>query len=151
MRDEIEEVNERIYHTLNNGVYRSGFAQTQIAYEAAVSELFDTMDWLEDRLTESRYLMGDRITEADWRLLPTLLRFDPVYHYHFKCNIRRLRDYPSLWGYTRELYQIPGVAETTNFAHIKKHYYGSHESVNPLRIVPLGPDIDFNEPHNRGG
>lgn len=151
MRGDIEAVNTRIYNTLNNGVYRSGFAQTQHAYEAAVTALFETMDWLEDRLARNRYLMGDRLTEADWRLLPTLLRFDPVYHYHFKCNIRRLRDYPALWGYTRELYQMPGVAETTDFAHIKAHYYGSHESVNPLRIVPVGPDIDFDEPHGRGG
>lgn len=149
-RSDIEAVNDRIYHTLNNGVYRSGFAQSQEAYEMAVTELFDTMDWLEDRLSKSRYLMGDHLTEADWRLVPTLFRFDPVYHFHFKCNIHRLRDYPNLWGFTRDLFQMPGIAETTHFSHIKRHYFGSHESINPLRIVPLGPKIDFNTPHGRG-
>ena len=149
-RGAFEPFNDRIYTTLNNGVYRSGFAQTQSAYESAVTELFDTLDWLEGILVENRFVMGDELTEVDWRLLPTLLRFDPVYHYHFKCNIRRLRDYEALWGYTRELFQMQGVSETTNFEHIKRHYYGSHESINPLRIVPVGPEIDFALPHDRG-
>ncbi len=146
---EIDQVNDRVYTTLNNGVYRSGFATKQEAYEEAVGELFDTLDWLEDRLRRQRYVAGDRITEADWRLFPTLVRFDPVYHGHFKCNLRRIVDYPNLWGYTRELYQFPGVAETVDLYHIKHHYYGSHETVNPTLIVPLGPDIDFNAPHGR--
>ena len=150
MRDEIEEVNERIYHTFNNGVYKSGFASSQAAYDDAVGALFDTMDWLEDRLSTRRYLMGDRLTEADWRLLPTLLRFDLVYHLHFKCNRNRVIDYPNLWGYTRELYQVPGVAETTNFEHIVRHYHYSHESINPHRIIPINPVLDFDAPHGRG-
>ncbi|CAN0587103.1 unnamed protein product, partial [Ectocarpus sp. 12 AP-2014] len=129
MRDDIEEVNARIYDTLNNGVYRSGFATSQEAYDEAVNALFETMDWLEDRLSKSRYLMGDRITEADWRLVPTLFRFDPVYHLHFKCNRARVIDYPNLWAYTRELYQVPGVAETVNFEHIVRHYHYSHETI----------------------
>ena len=149
LRTEIDAVNERVYHTLNNGVYRSGFARSQEAYDGAVTELFETLDWLEDRLSRQRYLAGDRITEADWRLFTTLLRFDPVYHGHFKCNIRRLVDYPNLWNYTRELYQVPGVVSTIDHDHIKRHYYGSHESINPTRIVPKGPDIDFTAPHNR--
>jgi len=149
LRDEIDTVNERVYQTLNNGVYRSGFARSQEAYHAAVTDLFETMDWLEDRLSGQRYLVGDRVTEADWRLFTTLLRFDPVYHGHFKCNIRRLIDYPNLWNYTRELYQVPGVTSTINHDHIKTHYYGSHETVNPTRIVPLGPAIDFTAPHDR--
>lgn len=148
-RDDIEEVNQRIYNTLNNGVYRSGFATSQAAYDEAVSELFDTLDWLENRLSSNRYLMGDRITEADWRLLPTLLRFDLVYHLHFKCNRKRIIDYPNLWAYTRELYQYPGVAETTNFDHITRHYHYSHESINPHRIVPINPVINWLEPHGR--
>ena len=149
MRDEIEEVNTRIYHTLNNGVYRSGFASKQDAYDAAVNELFDTLDWLEERLSTRRYLMGDTITEADWRLFPTLVRFDPVYHLHFKCNRRRIIDYPNLWAYTRELYQWPGVAETVNFDHIVRHYHYSHNSINPNRIIPTNPILDFNAPHGR--
>ncbi|MEM1378532.1 MAG: glutathione S-transferase family protein, partial [Pseudomonadota bacterium] len=149
LRAEIDEVNERVYHAVNNGVYKSGFATTKEAYEDAVTTLFETLDWLEDRLATSRYLMGDQITEADWRLFTTLVRFDPVYVGHFKCNIRRIADYPNLWGYTRELYQQRGIAETVNMKHIKDHYYASHESINPTRIVPVGPDIDFTTPHGR--
>ena len=150
MRDAIEEVNERIYDTLNNGVYRSGFATSQDAYDEAVTQLFDTMDWLEDRLSQNRYLMGDRITEADWRLVPTLFRFDPVYHLHFKCNRKRVIDYPNLWAYARELYQWPGVAKTVNFDHIVRHYHYSHESINPHRIIPINPVLDWDAPHGRG-
>ena len=148
-RDAIEEVNARIYDTLNNGVYKSGFATTQAAYEAAVYPLFDTLDWLEDRLSQNRYLMGDHLTEADWRLFTTLIRFDPVYHLHFKCNRKRIVDYPNLWAYTRELYQVPGVAETVNMDHIVRHYHYSHESVNPHRIVPINPVLDYMAPHGR--
>jgi putative glutathione S-transferase len=150
MRGEIEEVNARIYDTLNNGVYKCGFATTQEAYDSAVGPLFDTLDWLEDRLSSQRYLMGDRITEADWRLFPTLIRFDPVYHLHFKCNRRRIVDYPNLWAYTRELYQWPGEAGTVNFDHIVRHYHYSHESINPYRIIPTGPVLDLDAPHGRG-
>ncbi|WP_299348353.1 glutathione S-transferase family protein [uncultured Shimia sp.] len=149
MRDAIEEVNERIYHTLNNGVYKSGFASTQEAYDAAVHPLFDTLDWLEERLSQNRYLMGDVLTEADWRLFTTLIRFDPVYHLHFKCNRKRLIDYPNLWAYARELYQVPGVAPTVHFEHIVRHYHYSHESVNPNRIIPINPVLDYAEPHGR--
>ena len=150
IRDDIEEVNERIYSTLNNGVYKSGFATTQEAYDAAVHPLFDTLDWLEARLADNRYLMGDTLTEADWRLFTTLIRFDPVYHLHFKCNRKRLIDYPNLWAYTRELYQIEGVAETVDMDHIVRHYHRSHESVNPHRIIPINPVLDYLEPHGRG-
>ncbi|MEO0676516.1 MAG: glutathione S-transferase family protein [Pseudomonadota bacterium] len=150
LRDEIEPVNARIYDTFNNGVYKSGFATTQEAYEAAVVPLFETMDWLDERLTAHRYLMGTRVTEADWRLFTTLVRFDAVYHLHFKCNKRRLIDYPALWAYARELYQWPGVAETVNMAHIVRHYHYSHESINPHRIIPINPDIDWWQPHGRG-
>ncbi|MEM9197694.1 MAG: glutathione S-transferase family protein [Pseudomonadota bacterium] len=149
LQAEIDAVNDRVYATLNNGVYRSGFASTQEAYDEAVGALFDTMDWLEDRLAGQRYLAGSRVSEADWRLLPTLLRFDPVYHGHFKCNRRRLVDYPHLWGYTRELYQWPGVAETTHFGHITRHYHYSHNNINPFRIVPMGPVLDWAAPHGR--
>lgn len=149
LRTEIEPVNARIYDTLNNGVYKSGFATTQAAYDAAVHPLFDTLDWLEERLTAHRYLMGDRLTEADWRLFTTLIRFDPVYHLHFKCNRKRLIDYPNLWAYTRELYQWPGVAETVNFDHIVRHYHYSHDSINPHRIVPINPELDYWLPHGR--
>jgi len=149
-RSAIDIINQRIYDTLNNGVYRCGFARTQAAYDKAVVPLFETLDWLEHILSKQRYLIGDTLTEADWRLFPTLLRFDLVYYSHFKCNLRRLIDYPCLWGYTRELYQHPGIADTINFGHIKKHYYGSHLSVNPTGIVPMGPDIDFGAPHGRG-
>ncbi|KPK11276.1 MAG: glutathionyl-hydroquinone reductase YqjG [Myxococcales bacterium SG8_38] len=149
LREEIDAVNERVYHTLNNGVYKCGFATSQEGYEEAFVELFDTLDWIEARLSEQRYLVGDRITEADWRLFTTLLRFDSVYYSHFKANLRRIVDYPNLWAYTRELYQVPGVRDTVSMHHIKHHYYGSHETINPTRIVPLGPAIDFDEPHRR--
>ncbi len=149
MRDAIEEVNTRIYSNVNNGVYKSGFATSQEAYDAAVGPLFDTLDWLEERLAHNRYLMGDRVTEADWRLFTTLIRFDPVYHLHFKCNRHRLIDYPNLWAYTRELYQWPGVAETVNINHIVRHYHYSHDSINPHRIIPVNPVLDYSEPHGR--
>jgi len=149
LRDEIDAVNETVYHKLNNGVYKCGFATSQSAYEEAFDALFETLDALEERLARQRYLVGDRLTEADWRLFTTLVRFDPVYHGHFKCNLRRLADYPNLWNYTRELYQQPGVAETVDLYHIKQHYYGSHPTVNPTGIVPKGPALDFSAPHNR--
>ena len=150
LREEIDAINEVVYHNVNNGVYRTGFARSQGAYERAFGQLFDTLDELEARLSKQRYLVGDQITEADWRLFTTLVRFDPVYHGHFKTNRKRITDYPNLWAYTRELYQVPGVAETVNMDHIKTHYYASHTWINPSRIVPLGPEIDFNEPHGRG-
>ena len=149
LRADIEPVNDRIYDTLNNGVYKSGFATTQQAYDAAVVPLFDTMDWLEDRLGQQRYLMGAQVTEADWRLFPTLVRFDAVYHLHFKCNRKRLIDYPNLWAYTRDLYQTPGVADTVNMEHVVRHYHYSHESINPHRIVPINPLLDFDAAHGR--
>ncbi|APX12632.1 glutathione S-transferase family protein [Tateyamaria omphalii] len=149
LRDAIAPVNDRIYDTLNNGVYKSGFATTQEAYDEAVHPLFDTLDWLEDRLSGARYLMGDRLTEADWRLWTTLVRFDAVYHLHFKCNRRRLVDYPNLWAYTRELYQMPGVAQTVNMDHIVRHYHYSHETINPHRILPINPVLEFDAPHGR--
>ena len=149
-RGAIEPVNDRIYNTVNNGVYKSGFATTQKAYDSAVSELFASLDWLEGLLGDNRYLMGDRLTEADWRLFPTLLRFDAVYHGHFKCNRRRIVDYPNLWGYTRELYQVPGVAATVHMDHIIRHYHYSHDTINPHRIIPIGPVLDFAAPHGRG-
>jgi putative glutathione S-transferase len=147
---EIDAVNERVYETLNNGVYRCGFASTQAAYEAAFGPLFETLDWLEALLGERRYLLGDAITEADWRLFVTLVRFDAVYYGHFKCNRRRLVDYPNLWGYARELYRWPRVADTVELDEIKRHYYATHPQINPTRIVPLGPLIDFTTPHGRG-
>jgi len=150
LRDEIDAVNHRVYHTVNNGVYKSGFATTQDAHEEAVVPLFETLDWLEDRLSRQRYVVGNQLTEADWRLFVTLVRFDAVYVGHFKCNLRRIADYPNLSGYLRELYQQPGIAETTNFEHIKKHYYQSHGQVNPTRIVPMGPVLDLDAPHGRG-
>ncbi|MCR8724810.1 glutathione S-transferase family protein [Frigidibacter sp. ROC022] len=149
LRDEIAEINGRIYDTLNNGVYKCGFATTQAAYDAAVAPLFATLDWLEARLTERRWLLGDRLTEADWRLFTTLVRFDAVYHGHFKCNRRRIVDYPALWDYARALYQHPGVAGTIDFDHITRHYYYSHDTINPHRIVPTGPDIDWTAPTRR--
>ncbi|MBV6657956.1 MAG: glutathione S-transferase family protein [Devosiaceae bacterium] len=149
LRAEIDEINERIYHAINNGVYKSGFATTQEAYEEAVTTLFEALDEVEGRLGQSRYLVGDQVTEADWRLFTTLIRFDPVYVGHFKCNIRRIADYPNLSGYMRELYQWPGVRETVNLDHIKRHYYMSHESINPTRVVPVGPDVDLGAPHGR--
>ena len=148
-RAEIDAINDRIYHSLNNGVYKSGFATTQDAYNEAVSPLFDTMEWLEDSLATKRFLCGSQPTEADWRLLPTLLRFDPVYYGHFKCNLKRLVDYPNLWAYTRDLYQWPGIKSTCNFEHAKRHYLESHDTINPHRIVPIGPQINFDEPHDR--
>ncbi|MFT5195508.1 MAG: putative glutathione S-transferase [Cellvibrionaceae bacterium] len=149
LRADIDEINERIYHTVNNGVYKSGFARSQDAYEEAVTELFDTLDMLEDRLDKQRYLVGEQITEADWRLFTTLVRFDPVYVGHFKCNLKRIVDYPNLSNYLRELYQVPGVTDTVDLAQIKEHYYSSHESVNPSRVVPVGPEINYDQPHNR--
>ncbi|SEM97831.1 glutathione S-transferase family protein [Palleronia pelagia] len=155
LRDAIEPVNERIYETVNNGVYKAGFATSQSAYEDAVVPLFDSLDWIEGVLANNRYLLGDRITEADWRLFVTLVRFDPVYHLHFKCNRRRIVDYPNLWAYTRELYQwrTPDggrVADTVNFDHIVQHYHYSHDNINPHRIIPINPVLDWEAPHGRG-
>lgn len=150
-RDEIDRINARVYDTVNNGVYKAGFATSQAAYEEAVGPLFDSLDWLEERLSGRRWLVGDTMTEADIRLFTTLVRFDPVYVGHFKCNIRRLADYPALSAYTRDVYQTPGVAGTVDLDHIKRHYYGSHRSINPTGIVPVGPDIDYAVPHGRGG
>ena len=149
LRKEIDATIDDIYEPINNGVYRSGFATTQEAYEEAVMELFDALDHWDGVLGTRRYLCGHRITEADWCLFPTLVRFDAVYHGHFKCNLRRIVDYSNLQGYLRDLYQYPGVAETVNMDHIKRHYYRSHESINPTRIVPKGPALDLNEPHDR--
>jgi putative glutathione S-transferase len=146
---EIDELNDFIYPKINNGVYRAGFATTPEAYEEAVLALFAALDTIEARLANQRYLTGATITEADWRLFTTLLRFDAVYVGHFKCNIRRIVDYPNLWGYLRDLYQQPGIAGTVCLKHIKAHYYTSHEMINPTRIIPVGPDIDFTTPHNR--
>ena len=149
LRDEIDTVNTVIYDNINNGVYRCGFAATQAAYELAFDALFETLDMLEERLSRQRYLAGSQITEADWRLLPTLLRFDPVYVGHFKCNLRRIVDYPQLSNYLRDLYQQPGIAETFNLEHVKRHYYVSHETINPTRIIPKGPALDYEAPHDR--
>ena len=149
LREEIDSVNAVVYETVNNGVYRSGFATSQDAYDEAFDALFATLDDLEARLGRQRYLVGDRLTEADWRLFTTLVRFDPVYVGHFKTNKKRIADYPNLSGYLRDLYQVPGVADTVNFAHIKQHYYRSHPTINPTRIVPRGPDMDLLAPHNR--
>ena len=151
LRPQIDAVNARIYSDINNGVYKSGFATTQGAYDTAVHSLFDALDWVEGILSTSRYLTGDRLTEADWRLFTTLVRFDLVYHLHFKCNRRRIIDYPNLWAYTRELFQMPGIAETVNFDHIVRHYHYSHESVNPHRIIPINPVLDWSKPHGRDG
>lgn len=147
--EEIDAVNARVYGTLNNGVYRAGFARTQAAYETAVTELFDTLDWLEARLTHQRYLVGGMLTEADIRLFTTLVRFDPVYYGHFKCNLRALKDYPALWAFTRDLFQHPAIRPTVDFGHIKRHYYSSHLWLNPSGIVPLGPVLDHDEPAGR--
>lgn len=149
LRADIEPVNERIYHTVNNGVYKSGFATTQEAYEEALNPLFESLDWLENRLASQRYLMGDTLTEADIRLFTTLVRFDPVYVGHFKCNLRCIVDYPNLWAYTRDIYGLAGVAETVHMDHIKIHYYASHKSINPSGVVPAGPDLDFAQAHGR--
>lgn len=143
LRAEIDAVNARIYDTVNNGVYRAGFAKSQSAYEEAVGPLFDSLDWLEARLEGVDYLVGNQLTEADIRLFTTLVRFDAVYHGHFKCNIRRIVDYDRLWRYTRRLYNTPGFAETVHFDHIKRHYYSSHTQINPTGIVPVGPELDF--------
>ncbi len=145
----IDQTIDAIYQPINNGVYRAGFATKQSAYNEAVTELFDALDYWEDVLGKNRYVCGDKITEADWCLFTTLFRFDAVYYGHFKCNLRRIIDYPNLWNYLKELYQYPGVRETCNLNHIKRHYYISHLSVNPTGIVPKGPIIDFDEPHNR--
>ncbi len=143
LREEIDEINAFVYTNINNGVYRTGFATTQAAYEKAFTALFATLDNLEERLSGQSYLLGNQITEADWRLFTTLVRFDAVYYSHFKCNQKRLVDYLHLWRYTRNLYQVPGVADTVNMEHIKRHYYGTHASLNPTGIVPKGPEIDF--------
>lgn len=149
LRDEIDELNAFIYPNVNNGVYKSGFATTQDAYEEAATALFDALDTLDERLATRRYLTGSRITEADWRFFTTLVRFDAVYYGHFKCNRRRIADYPNLSGYLRDLYQVPGVAETVKIDLIKAHYYGSHKTINPYLIVPIGPELDFGAPHDR--
>lgn len=149
LRPEIEAVNDRIYDDINNGVYKAGFATSQAAYDKAVDALFDALDWVEDRLSVNRYLLGHRVTEADWRLATTLFRFDPVYHLHFKCNRRRLIDYPNLWDYARELYQWPGVAKTVHFDHIVRHYHYSHDTINPNRIIPTNPVLNWNAPTGR--
>lgn len=152
LRDEIDSLNERIYRSVNNGVYRCGFARSQEAYDEAFYELFDTLAWLEELLGERRYLAGDRITEADWRLFVTLIRFDRVYYVHFRCNGRRLVDHPNLWAYARELYQQPGIAETVAWDQIAEHYYTTHDELNPKRIIPRGPlDMDWDAPHGRDG
>jgi len=146
---EIDELNELIYQRVNNGVYRAGFATAQRPYERAAKRLFETLDKLDARLASQRYLLGQRLTESDWRLFPTLIRFDAVYHGHFKCNLRRIVDYPSLWPYLRDLYQHDGIASTVNFDHIKRHYYMTHGQINPTRIVPIGPELDLDAPHGR--
>lgn len=148
-RAEIDEINSRIYDTVNNGVYKAGFATTQEAYEEAFDPLFETLDWLDQRLATQRYLMGAHMTEADVRLFTTLVRFDPVYVGHFKCNKRRIADYENLFPYVRDIYQHPGIAETIDLGYIKKHYYGSHTTVNPTQVVPKGPDIDYTVAHGR--
>jgi len=149
LRGEIDQLNARIYDTVNNGVYKAGFATTQGAYDEAVSALFETLDALDARLATRRYLAGERLTEADWRLFTTLIRFDAVYVGHFKCNIRRVADYPALSGYLRDLWQHPGICGTVRMDHIKFHYYASHASVNPTGIVPMGPELDLDSPHGR--
>jgi putative glutathione S-transferase len=149
LRGEIDAVNALVYTNVNNGVYRAGFASTQEAYDEAFTSLFGALDRLEDRLAGQRYLVGASLTEADWRLFTTLVRFDAVYYVHFKCNLRRVQEYPNLSNYLRDLYQIPGIAETVNMDHIKCHYYGSHKRLNPSGIVPLGPVLDFDAPHDR--
>jgi putative glutathione S-transferase len=149
LREEIDRINDLVYPNVNNGVYRAGFATTQAAYEEAARALFSALDQIEERLSRQRYLVGHQITEADWRLFTTLVRFDAVYYGHFKCNLRRIVDYPNLSNYLLDLYQVPGVAETVSIDHIKRHYYGSHRNINPTGIVPIGPLIDFTAPHDR--
>ncbi len=146
LQEEIDTVNDMVYHTINNGVYKAGFATTQDAYEEAVNALFKSLDVLETRLQQQPYLVGDTLTEADWRLFTTLIRFDPVYHGHFKCNRRQIADYPAMYNYMKRLYQHPGVAETVNFDHIKRHYYYSHTMINPTQVVPVGPEQDLTTP-----
>lgn len=150
LQADIEPINGRIYDTFNNGVYRCGFSTTQAAYNAAVVPLFETLNWLEDHLASNRYLMGHQLTEADWRLFPTLARFDSVYHLHFKCNQKRIIDYPNLWAYTRELYQYDGISDTVNMQHTIRHYHYSHDTINPNRIIPINPILDWHLPHGRG-
>ena len=150
LREEIDRINELVYPNVNNGVYRAGFATSQDAYEEAARAIFKTLDQLEARLSRQRYLVGGQLTEADWRLFTTLIRFDAVYYSHFKCNLRRIADYPNLWNYLRDLYQVPGIAETVSIDQIKRNYYGSQRQVNPTGIVPIGPVIDFSAPHDRG-
>jgi putative glutathione S-transferase len=149
LRTEIDAMNAFVYPSINNGVYRCGFATTQAAYEEAFADLFSALSRLEELLGQQRYLVGDQITEADWRLFTTLVRFDAVYVGHFKCNLRRIADMPKLHGYLRELYQVPGVAETVNLTHIKRHYYESHGTINPTGTVPVGPELDLDSPHER--
>ncbi|NIZ10713.1 glutathione S-transferase family protein [Pseudooceanicola sp. HF7] len=149
LHDDIEALNDRIYDTVNNGVYKCGFATSQKAYDAAITPLFDSLDWIEDILQRNRYLAGSRLTEADWRLFTTLIRFDKVYHSHFKTNLKRVVDYPAIWGYVRELYQWPGVAETVHFDHICHHYYYSHDTINPHRIVPITAELALDSSHGR--
>lgn len=149
LRAQIDAVNARVYDGFNNGVYKAGFATSQTAYDEAVAGVFETLDWIEERLSRQRYLLGGQLTEADIRLFTTLVRFDEVYHGHFKCNRRRIVDYPNVWGFTREMFQLPGVAATVNMAHIKHHYYESHRTINPTGIVPVGPAPDFMAPHGR--
>jgi len=149
LRGDIDDINAFVYDRINNGVYKCGFATRQAVYDKAYDDLFSALDEIESRLSQNRYLTGDQLTEADWRLFTTILRFDAVYHGHFKCNRNRITDMPNLWGYLRELYQYPGIAETVNFKHIKQHYYFSHSAINPSRIVPRGPDLGFDTPHNR--
>ncbi len=149
LRQEIDAINAEIYDKVNNGVYKAGFATTQQIYEQAFDTLFSTLDALEEKLSHQRYLVGNSLTEADWRLFITLVRFDAVYVGHFKCNLRRIADYPHLSNYLRELYQVPGVAETVNMDHIKTHYYGSHKTINPTGVIPKGPELDFMRPHDR--
>lgn len=149
LRQQIDELNDFVYANINNGVYRAGFATTQEAYDEAVIALFDALEVIEQRLSTQRYLLGDHITEADWRLFTTLVRFDAVYVGHFKCNLKRIVDFPHLWGYVRDLYQVEGIAQTVDIDYIKAHYYGSHETINPTRIIPKGPELDFLSPHHR--
>jgi putative glutathione S-transferase len=150
LRGDIDELNLRVYDTINNGVYNAGFARLQGSYERAFAKLFESLQWLDGLLGERRYLLGEQITEADWRLFPTLVRFDEVYHVHFRCNYRRIVEYPNLWGYTRELYQWPGVSPTVAMEQIKRHYYTTHDELNPKHIIPVGPAPDWDEPHGRG-
>jgi len=151
LRADIDAVNERVYDTVNNGVYKAGFATAQDLYEKAYAELFESLDWLEGKLAKQRYLTGSTLTEADWRLFTTLVRFDAVYYSHFKCNRQRISDFPALSGYLRELYQVPGVADTVDIRQIKQHYYVSQRTINPTQVVPVGPQLDFTAPHGRDG